>query len=125
MADHGLVRHRPTRSLETMKTAIFCGLLSLGISGAFLVPVWYSNREYFSSTERNVMPDAVDYGRLAENMLHHGAFSRTTDLFPDPFRTPGYPILLCMLRSDISPIPTYIAQILMLAGFVFLVVSLT
>ncbi|MCY2986162.1 MAG: hypothetical protein NTY15_21240 [Planctomycetota bacterium] len=108
-----------------LKLPLFFGVLSLALSGAFLVFAFESNRNYFDSTERNMYPDAVDYGLLAKNILENRTFSRTTDLHPDPLRTPGYPLLLCLFRSDISPVWTYIAQIVMLAGTVFFVVKMT
>ncbi len=113
------------REFPVLKLPLFFGVLSLAISSAFLVFALESHPSYFDSAERNLYPDAIDYGRLARNMIENKTFSRTTDLQPDPLRTPGYPLLLCLFRSDISPVWTYIAQILMLAGTVFFVVKMT
>ena len=112
------------RKETNSKLPCILAAISLSLNLAFGLVVLCSNPKYLESTFENPNPDAIDYASLCKNIIENSAFSRASDLGPDALRTPGYPVLMAILRADLTPIPTYLAQSLMFGGIVYMVTRL-
>ena len=73
---------------------LLIGLFSLGFRYYYLI-----HAQVFQPADLpNARADAVDYYRYAQNLVHHGVFSKAPESqsppFGDSFRDPGYPLFL-------------------------------
>lgn len=81
------------------RTAIF-----LFIAALILRVIWFLSVEFNEGSW--FVHDSQQFMLLAENLLDHGVFSRSTEapFFPDIARTPGYPVFLWFFELlDLSP----------------------
>lgn len=112
------------------ETAIFLFTFSVRVLffSALLFQVFFSGA--FEGEAQSIFPvlggDSQGYVRIAENLRNYGEFSlsSTPPLFPDSFRTPGYPFFLFILLPVIGKIGVIFIQIILAAAIAVLVYKL-